>query len=259
MTVRKVLRRIHRGVVEKLQADPVLLRKYLGLARFLSTRGISPPLTSGIRKTEARWLNQGKEGSEVTPETYLACDDSVEKLFHEVLPLLNPDSAILEIGCNTGRSLDYLYRKGFHNLTGIEIGPKAVESFQRNFPDTFRDSTVICGNAVQELQKLKKDSYDLVFTHSVLVNISAADNNVFSEICRICRGYVLTLESEGSWTAFPRDFEYLFKKNGFEIVSYRWMVWNRDKTALVFPTQIGDEHYLENNSIRLFVPAGNKR
>ncbi len=108
-----MLRHLYRGVIDKLRADPAFLRKYLGLAQFLSTHGISPPLTSGIQKTEARWINQGKEGAEVTPETYIACDDSVEKLFQEVLPLLDPDSAILEIGCNTGRSLDYLYRKGF--------------------------------------------------------------------------------------------------------------------------------------------------
>ena len=250
-----MLRRIHRWIIEKLLSDSALVRKYLGLARFLSTHGINPPLTSAIQKTESRWLNQGKEGAEVTPETYIVCDDSVEKLFQDVLPLLNPDSAILEIGCNTGRSLDYLYRKGFRNLTGIEIGPKAVESFENNFPDTFRDSTVICGNAVQELRKLKTDSYDLIFTHSVLVNFAARDNVVFNDICRVSRGYILTLESEGSWTAFPRDFQHLFKKNGYEMVSYRWMVWNDEKTALIFPAQVSDIHYLENNSIRLFVPG----
>jgi SAM-dependent methyltransferase len=239
----------------KMQQHNKLRRGYLKFARFLSTHGIDPPLARNGKKLKKRWAEQGTDNSDVRPEIYANFDDSIEKLFQDVLPTLDHDSSILEIGCNAGRSLDYLFHKGFHNLTGIEIGSKAVELFAQTFADTYQKSRIIVGDVVKEIQKLEADSFDLVFTHSVLVSISARDNAIFREICRICRGYILILENEGSWTAFPRNFQKMFKKNGFMMVSYRWMVWNEDKTALRFPRAITDQSIFKNNIIRLFAPV----
>lgn len=219
----------------------------------MSNHGIHPPLTARTKKHEARWYKQGTEDSSVNPETYTRYDDSLPKLFQDVLPLLNPESAILDLGCNAGRSLNYLYQKGFHNLTGIEIGPHAVDLFAQQFSDTYKNSTIICGNAVDEISKIKTDSVDLVFAHSVLVNISSKHNHIFREMCRICRGYILSLENDGSWKAFPRDFQHMFKQEGFIMVSYRWMVWDKDRTFLTFPRFLSDQYFFKNNTIRLFV------
>jgi len=200
-----------------------------------------------------RWAEQGTSSSDVSPDIYTKVDDSTERLFQDVLPILDCNCSILEIGCNAGRSLDYLFHRGFHNLMGIEIGSKAVELFAQTFPDTYEQSSIIVGDAVQEIPKLKDDSFDLVFTHSVLVSISARDNAIFREMCRICRGYILILENEASWNVYPRNFQKMFEKNGFKMVSYRWMVWNEDRSALGFPRAI-DNDVFANNVIRLFAP-----
>lgn len=238
----------------KVETNTQLKRYYLRLARFLSTHGINPPLTAPAEQHEKRWREQSTAGSQDSPELYVSCNDSIERLFQEVMPLLNQDSAILEIGCNKGRSLNYLFQKGFRNLTGIEISPRAVELFAQIFPVTYKNSRVVVGNATQEIRKLKTKSFDLVFTHSVLVNIGAKHNHFFYEMCRICQGYILTLENEGSWTSFPRDFQRMFERNGFAQVSYRWLVWTTDMKSLTFPNPVTNRHVFKNNTIRLFAP-----
>lgn len=238
----------------KIKARPRLHLRYLGLAKALASRGITPPLTLSPRLHEVRWKEQGTEGSHVSPEIYLEHNDSIDKLFRDILPLLSPGSSILEIGCNAGRSLDYLFQKGFRNLTGIEIGARALESFKKAFPEAYGSTTIIHGNAAEEIRKLESKSFDLVFTHSVLVNIEAKHNRIFREMCRICRGYILTLESEGSTRVFPRHFQKMFEKNGFAMVSYRWMVWD-DNKKLTFPNPVTGADILKNNTIRLFAPV----
>jgi SAM-dependent methyltransferase len=241
----------------KIKAHPRLHLRYLGLSKALASRGIAPPLTLPARVHETRWEKQGTEGSGVSPEIYLEHNDSIDKLFQDILPLLSPGSSILEIGCNAGRSLNYLFQKGFRNLTGIEIGAQALETFKKSFPEAYGSATVIHGNAVEEIRKLESDSFDLVFTHSVLVNIEAKHNHIFREMCRICRGYILTLESEGSAGVYPRHFQKMFEKNGFAMVSYRWMVWD-DNKKLTFPNPVTGGDILKNNTIRLFAPVSKK-
>ena len=237
----------------RIKANPRLYLRYLRLAILLSNYGITPPLTMQAEEQEARWRNQGTAESDIHTENYTIYNDSIEKLFQDVLPLLTPGSRILEIGCNAGRSLNYLFNKGFRGLTGIEIGSHALELFEKTFPETFKSTNIIAGNAVEEIKKLETNFYDLVFTHSVLVTIPAKHNHIFREMCRVCRGFILTLESEGHLRAFPRNFKRMFKKNGFIQVAYRWLVWNQDE-KLTFPHPVKDEDVLKNNTIRLFAP-----
>jgi SAM-dependent methyltransferase len=241
-------------IYSKIKAHPRLHLRYLGLSKALASRGIKPLLTLPPHLHEDRWKKQGTEGSDVLPETYLEHNDSIDKLFQDILPLLSPRSSILEIGCNAGRSLNYLFRKGYRNLTGIEIGAQALETFKKAFPEVYGSTSIIQGNVVEEIRKLESKSFDLVFTHSVLVNIEAKHNHIFREMCRICRGYILTLESEGSARVFPRHFQKMFEKHGFAMVSYRWLVWNNNK-KLTFPNPVTGVDILKNNTIRLFAPV----
>ncbi len=248
------LLKLRARLFKKVKANPRLHLRYLKLANRFSNRGFSPPLTAPVKQHEARWREQGTGDSKVAPEVYAQHNASVETLFMDVLPLLSTDCNILEIGCNAGRSLNYLYDKGFKNLTGIEIGGKALEIFKDSFPDSFASTRVIHGNAVEEIRNLESKTYDLVFTHSVLVNIGAKHNDFFREMCRVCKGFILTLESEGSSQAFPRDFEKMFAKNGFAMVGYKWLVWD-DAGGLSFPHPVTGKSVLKNNSIRLFAPV----
>jgi SAM-dependent methyltransferase len=162
---------------------------------------------------------------------------------------LDKNTEILEIGCNVGRSLNYLYKKGFHNLTGIEIGPKAIELMKETFPEVYKTSTIIIGDAAEEVRKLETKKYDLVFCHSVLVNIHPSCNYIFKEMGRVSKRFILILENEGSYTAYPRDFKKLFEKEKYRMIIYK--MYRRSCGSLAEPFEFQD--YFINNTIRLFV------
>jgi len=224
--------------------------KYFNFAKSLSNHGITPPLTGFKYHNILIWAEQGTGSSHYKPEAYLKTDDSTVKIFKDVLPLLDIDSKILDIGCNCGRALNYLHNLGFSDFAGIEIGKKAVDLFREAFPDTYNDTDVMIGNAVKEIKKIPSNSFDLVYTNSVLVNIK--DNSIFRDMCRISKKYILTYESEGSWTAYPRDFEKMFNKHGFEQISFNWYLRD-ENNCMCFPKKITRDNYLKRYMVRLFV------
>lgn len=244
---------IFKLLFQKIIISNVKARKiYLKFAKFMATNGFNPPLTVCSWWQERAWAGQDFDNKSINISAYLSSTGSTEKLFEEVLPLLDKDAKILELGCNVGRNLHYLYERGYKNLTGIEISPKALGAMNTYFPEMSKKIKKIEGNIAKELKKLDSKAYDLVFCHSVLVNISSVHNHVFREICRICRGYVVTLESEGSYTAYPRDFQKMFEKHNFYMRSFKFMVRDKDR-ALIIPRKITDENIFKNATIRFFV------
>ncbi len=250
----KTLKRIVSALALKLQyrASQLVLNnrylkyQYLRLAAILGGLGLQPPLASS--DLAKRWQRQGTEGSADRPETYIKEDSSLVELFKEVLPYLNKESKILELGCNVGRSLNYLHKLGFKNLTGIEIGPKAVEMSQTVFPEMAGDSRLIVGSAPLEIRKIPTAEYDLVFCHSVLVNIHPKYNYIFREIARVSKKMVLILENEGSLFAYPRDFKKLFERAGLKLVMSK--LFSEGCREFPFPYEEKDVYI--NNTIQLF-------
>src|SRR5262245_50844110 len=77
--------------------------------------------------------------------------------------------SILEVGCNVGWNLEYLRRNGFHDVTGIEPQPYAVDRIRRRWPEL----AVAVGTAFQ--LPFDAGSFDLAFTSGVLIHIDTAD------------------------------------------------------------------------------------
>lgn len=222
---------------------------YLKLATFLATYGISPFLSPSAVSTKEGWQNQGVGDALITPKTYIKEDNSIPELFKEVLPYLDKNGHILEIGCNVGRSLNYLYTQGYRNLTGIEIGPKAVELMKATFHDMYNNSKILIGDAPSVIKGLNTGEYDLVFCHSVLVNIHPKYNYIFKEMARVSKKFILILENEGSYTAYPRDFKKMFEKQRYKMIVSK--IFSGACSTLAVPFE--EKHIYKNNTIRLFV------
>ncbi|MCP5106343.1 MAG: hypothetical protein GY950_23360, partial [bacterium] len=93
------MQKLREKLFKKIKTKPSLQLRYLRLAKKLATHGIKPPLTPPVETHETRWREQGTDTSQVDPETYAIHNDSVQKLFRDILPLLSPGARILEIGC----------------------------------------------------------------------------------------------------------------------------------------------------------------
>ena len=229
--------------------------KYLALAQILSDTGICPPLSESPEKMERDWAEQEEENPSRNPYLYLECDDSIELKFKDILQVLDPSHHILEIGCNAGRILDYLYEKGYQRLTGIELCQKSREMMKKNFPEAFATTNYIVGHAYEEIRKLPSNKYDLVFTNGVLVNIAPKWNGIIKEMIRVTKGYVMICENEGSYSSYPRNFKKLYEKYGCKQVLYKFYVTKGENRKTILPRHVTRNDMFKNMTVRVFVKS----
>ncbi len=249
--IKEMLRKIYLKIIQMLDQNVSLKLMYNKLAKICCNHGINPPLSSGYQKSESVWRNQNV-GLEKDPLHFVELDEVVELMFDDVLPFLEKDSKILEIGCNAGRSLNYLYSLGYRDLTGIEIGAEAENIMKEYFPETYKSTRYIVGHAYDEIRRLPSDRFDLVFCRAVMMNISPRWNKIFKEMSRISKGFILMMEREGSYTAYPRDFEKMFKKVGQKQIVYKSYTLNEQNKRILAKKNTKNDIF-NNNTLRLFV------
>ena len=234
-------------------AHPYLKEKYLQFAIFCSNNGICPPLSPSPGNVETRWREQSINDPQRNPYSHVEYDESIALMFQDILPFLDKNANILEIGCSAGRNLHYLFSKGYKRLTGIEIGIEAEKVMQEKFPDAYSKTRYIVGNAYEELLKLPSSHYDLVFCRAVLISIAPKWNRIFKEMARVSKSYILTMEREGCHIAYPRDFEKMFRRVNFRQTLYKIYRISEGKERILAPNFSRKDRF-DNNTIRLFVP-----
>ena len=166
----------------------------------------------------------------------------------EIISDLPKDARILEVGCNVGRNIAYLYDHGYTGVEGVEISPHAVELLRETFPQ-LKDSEVHLGAAGETLPKFADDEFDLVFTMAVLEHIHPDESTVFDDMARIGK-HVLAIEPEGrlSHRQFPHDVPKEFGDRGLTMVS--------NKPMGEFPSNAGDKTIYAFNAYRFERPDG---
>ncbi|MDH7490469.1 MAG: class I SAM-dependent methyltransferase [Anaerolineae bacterium] len=137
-------------------------------------------------------------------------------LLRLVCQVTGPEAPLLEIGCNVGRNLYYLFTAGFTDLTGIEISAQAVDVLKATFPDMAQRIRIHNAAAESVLPILETNSFEIVFTMAVLEHIHRDSEWLFGEIVRVTRGYLITIEDEEhiSWRHFPRNYRKVFERLG---------------------------------------------
>ncbi len=166
------------------------------------------------------------------PETYIPHVGRSAALL-ELISDLPKDARILEVGCNVGRNLAYLYDNGYQRVEGVEISPHAVALLRSTYPQ-LADSPIHLGPAEDVLPKLPSGAYDLVFTMAVLEHIHPDSSSVFDEMVRLGHS-ILAIETIGgsSHRQFPHDVPRIFQSRGLRLESSRPMT--------DFPSTAGDK------------------
>jgi len=154
------------------------------------------------------------------PQDYARGNECSEFLVNLIKRYGTPQSAILEIGCNVGRNLHYLSVNGFRQLTGIEISDEAVKLGRATYPEMREQVKVVNAPAEEALPAFGGNAFDIVFTMAVLQNIHPESQLVFSEMARITKAFLITIEDEHgvSWRRFPRNYKMVFEVLGFKQV-----------------------------------------
>ncbi len=157
------------------------------------------------------WNNPDKYNK---PELYVKKEANAKSafLYNNIKQYITKQTTILDIGCNSGRNLNYLYNLGYKNLTGIEINKEAVLLMQKTYPKLFLNSKIINLPVEIAIKGIADNKHDLIFTMATLEHIHPDSAWVFTEMIRICNGYIVTIEDEetNSPRHFPRNYYRIF-------------------------------------------------
>lgn len=198
------------------KGNPVLLRPFFGeLNRKLMEKGITTPW---ILTREECWELYTKTpyARSTTHQMTQKPADIVQFLHEFWSPQVKPDNSILELGSGPGANLYYLYKLGYNNLMGIEINRDAIDEMRKAFPDLTTRCEILTGSLEDMLPKLDTGSVDTIFTMAVAYCIHPASTFLFSEMARVARKYICTVELEvGNCSyIFPRNFRRVFQRLG---------------------------------------------
>jgi SAM-dependent methyltransferase len=166
------------------------------------------------------WSNPQDAGN--TPEAYLERTIQSEFLLSVIKPYVSNEMRILEIGCNVGRNLNYLFEAGFRNLEGVEINKNAVALLKQSYPDMARQTKIHVGSIEGLINGFPDNYYDLVFTVAVLYHIHNDSEWIFRDMVRISNGLLITIECEYAttdWRHFPRNYKTVFEQYGMKCVN----------------------------------------
>ena len=137
-------------------------------------------------------------------------------LLNEIISLC-PDkySSILDMGCNVGRHLNYLYDNGYTNLHGVDFSRRAIEDMAVRYPEMYKASSLTVAS-FQEYLSGNPNVVDLVYTRGATFELVHPSFPLIKKVCHIARQYVVMVISE-TGHAYPRFWIYEFANNGFEL------------------------------------------
>lgn len=135
-------------------------------------------------------------------------------LLRRHVPLTEP---ILEVGCNVGRNLHYLYTGGYHDLTGIEVNTDALEELRKRYPDSAARARLLNGAIEEIAPTLRPGQFGCVFSMAVLEHIHPDSEWTFPMIASSSKLALITVENEVVWSqrSFPRKYRPIFESCGF--------------------------------------------
>lgn len=254
--------RIIRHIINFLEKKYIDNFKYslikFKISRYCVMHGVRPPFPSSRGCDLNYWGSRTLETNH-SPKQYLLKDISTERCLDKIISVSDKNTSFVEIGCNAGRNLNYLYENGFRNLAGIEINKIAIEETLRNyFPDLYKTGKFYIGNAADEIKKIPDNSFDVVFSIAVLIHINPEYMYLFEEMARISKRYISILTSENGYP-FPYDFKKIFTKNNFKEIYYACYYGNVNNKFI--PVELYDKynHFYKETFVRIFIKNKEER
>jgi len=146
------------------------------------------------------------------PETYILGERSLFLLDLFNYTNIKLTDSILELGCNVGRNLNFLFVNGYKNLSGIEININAKPVMERIFPFVHKYATIYWDS----IENIIIQQEDVIFTMAVLEHIHPDSEWIFEEMSHKANKYIITIEDENviSDRHFVRNYKDVFENLG---------------------------------------------
>jgi SAM-dependent methyltransferase len=124
------------------------------------------------------------------------------------------NAPVLDLGCNSGRHLEYLHINGLRNLTGVDIMKNALLYLQERCPKVYYDSKIYHDFFQRFLFKTGNNQFEIVYTVGATIELVHPSFDIVREMCRVASSYVIILVQENN-QSYPRFYVSEFKKHGF--------------------------------------------
>ncbi|MHB8104824.1 MAG: class I SAM-dependent methyltransferase [Dehalococcoidales bacterium] len=197
----------------------VYSRMFHGLYLRMNEAGLTIPIVASREVCTDLWVGMTNDPSDTgnRPLDNINKNMTIMRFLCDFWsPLVKNDDAILELGCNAGGNLNYLFSSGYKHLSGVEISATAVEELKKTFPELAKNGKFDVTSIENWATNSKEKSVDVIFTMAVAMHVHPSSNFVFKKMAAAAKKYIITLEDENTACSyeFPRNFRRMFEKNG---------------------------------------------
>lgn len=163
----------------------------------------------------ARYWERQEEGDHHGFDKYVELQESSHVLIDEVVRHASGSQApILDLGCNVGRHLNALHKRGFTNLYGIDVQKAALAQMPKVFPEMAAVAHIEHATFQDYLPKVPDCFFEVVFTYGATVELVPPSFAVCQHMARTAARFVVMVICENGH-AYPRLWETEFLRTGF--------------------------------------------
>lgn len=159
------------------------------------------------------WATASEEGW-YPPSTYVI--DEPGPLLLRLMETCDPADSVMDMGCNSGANLNFLYQAGYRRLYGVDASGAALQHFAEVFPDTLACADVRHDLFQRYLQRCPDGMVDVIHSNGATLELVHPSFPIVAELCRVARRAVyVDIQERGH--AYPRDYIAQFRRHGFEL------------------------------------------
>ena len=124
------------------------------------------------------------------------------------------DEAILDLGCNSGRFLNELHKRGYGKLHGVDISDVAQKYMGVAFSGLDEVVDFHCMTFQEYLSKASDGAVSIIYTRGATVELIHPSFPLIRHLCRVASKKVIFMFNE-SGHSYPRFWEWEFNVHGF--------------------------------------------
>lgn len=220
--------RLHNLLVNKEQYNDVLIGKYK--KKSFAQKLLLKLLYFLPRLNDEKTWSQGDIGEYRDYSKFNKVISNIDKLTLDKVYELTPDNdlPVLDLGCNQGRCIRYLYKKGLRNLHGVDIMNSALKYFEEKYEEIYKDCKLECNFFQVYLNKINDNFFYNSFTIGATIELVHPSYDIIKELVRVTKKNIILLIQENEhW--YPRFYLYEFKRNNTKLIYYE----NFEKLSLI--------------------------